>query len=60
MLMKLTPVVDFTNFLHVVFTCADPKSAKDTDDLTFYFALLGPARVEAWHKHVGEIDPWMS
>jgi len=34
-----------------------PKAQKDTDELTFFFALLGSAPVKAACKHVGEIDP---
>jgi len=36
---------------------ADPKSAKKTNGLPVFFALLGSARVKALHKHVGGIDP---
>jgi hypothetical protein len=34
--------MDFTNILRAAFTLADPKSAKKTDALTVFFALLGP------------------
>ncbi len=43
MLMKLTPGVDFTNILCAAFRHTDPKSAKKTDSLTVFFALLGSA-----------------
>jgi len=39
--------VDFNNILRKTFTNADPKSAKDTDDLTVIFTLLGSAQVKA-------------
>ncbi len=41
MLMTLTAGVDFTNVLPSAFIHADPKRAKDTDNLTNFFALLG-------------------
>jgi len=34
----------------------DPKSKKDTDDLTVLFALLESACINDARKHVGEID----
>ncbi len=33
--------VNFTNILNAAFKNADPKSAKKTDSLTVFFALLG-------------------
>jgi len=48
--MKLTPGVNFTNILCATFIQADPKSAKKTDSLTVFFALLGYSRVKAWCK----------
>jgi len=43
MLMKLTPrVVDFTNILQT-----DPKSTKNTVELSVFFALLGSAHAKA-------------
>jgi len=39
------------------FYYADSKSAKKTDDLTVFFALLGSAHPKAAGKHVGEINP---
>ena len=47
--MKLSPGVDLTNVLHTAFTHADPKSTKDTDDLTAIFVPWRSVRV-------GEID----
>jgi len=54
MLMKLTPGVDFTNILHSVFMCADPKSAQHTVKLSVFFALLESEQVKAASK--GEIE----
>jgi hypothetical protein len=39
------PGVNFTNILRE----ADPKSDKETDGLTLFFALLGSARAKAAH-----------
>jgi hypothetical protein len=47
MLVKLTTGVNFTNILHKAFTRSDPKSAKETDSLTLFFAQLGSARAKA-------------
>jgi hypothetical protein len=41
MFMKLTPGVNFVNVLCTAFMLSDPKSVKDTDDLTVFFMLLG-------------------
>jgi hypothetical protein len=50
MLVKLTLAFDFTNILCTAFTCAGPKSAKKTDDLTVLFALWGYRCVKGEHK----------
>jgi len=50
MLVKLTEGANFINVLRVAFTCAYPKSEKDTDDLTAIFALLGSGCVKAARK----------
>jgi hypothetical protein len=34
--------VNFSNILQATFVCADPKSKKDTHDLTVFLVLLGP------------------
>jgi len=39
--------VNFINFLRAAFTREDPESAKHTDNLTVFYALLGSARVKA-------------
>ncbi len=41
------PEINFTNILSAAFTHADPKTAKDNDDQTCLFALLGSAHVKA-------------
>jgi len=48
--MKLTPGVDFTNVLPAAFTLTDPKSTKDTDDMTVIYHVIAAC------KHVGEIS----
>ncbi len=45
--INVQPGVNFTNILHTAFTCADLKSAKKTDDLTVFFALLGSVCLKA-------------
>jgi len=42
--------MNFTNILSAAFMRVDPKSAKKTDNLTVFFALLGSAPVKAAHK----------
>jgi len=49
-LVKLNPKVDFTNILHTVFTCADPKGTKKTDSLTVLIALLRSALIKSARK----------
>ncbi len=68
MLVKLTTGVNFTNILHKAFTRSDPKSAKETDSLTLFFAQLGSARAKAALKMlvISTLDvamgllPWVS
>jgi len=48
---------NFIIFLHEAFTHVNPKSAKDTDDLTVFFLLLETWRIKTSRKHFGEIDP---
>ncbi len=50
MMLKLTPRVNSTNILQASFVFKDPKSAKDTDDLTVFFAFLGYAGKKTAHK----------
>jgi len=49
-LKSTTPGINFTNILFKAFTLKDPKSAKKTDYLTVFFALLGSASVKASRK----------
>ncbi len=46
-LNQCQPWIDFTKVLCKPLTCSDPKSAKKTDSLTVFSALLGPACVKA-------------
>jgi len=43
--MKLSPGVNFTNILRPAFTLVDPESLKKIDNLTFFYMLLGSARI---------------
>ncbi len=45
---------------HQHFTSTDPKSAKKTDCLTVFFALLGSARIKAAHKKLVKSTPCVS
>ena len=46
--MKLTPyVVDFPNIIRAAFALPDPKSAKDTDDLTVFLRFWDLCSVKA-------------
>jgi len=54
---KLTPGLDFTYILCSAFTFADPKSAKNIDCLTAFFALLGSVQVKAAHKMLMKLTP---
>ncbi len=45
-----SPGLNFNKILQAAFTPADPKSAKKTDDLTVFFALLGSAHIEVARK----------
>jgi len=55
--MKFTTGVYIISVLCAAFTCADPKTAKETVKQSVFFALLISARIKAACKHVGEIDP---
>jgi len=57
MLMKSTPDFNVNNILRAAFTRADPKSAKKTDDLTVFFALLGSVRSKAAGNTVMKLTP---
>ncbi len=49
--------VNFTNILFKVFTRVDPKSAKKSDSLTEFFALLGSESVTAVRKMLMKLTP---
>jgi len=55
--MKLTPGVNFINILRKALACKDPKSAKKTDGLTVFFALLGSAHIKAFCKMLMKLTP---
>jgi len=57
MLVKSTHVVNFTNILQAAFTLPDPKSAKKTDSLTVFFALLGSVCIKALCKMLMKSAP---
>ncbi len=57
MLVKLTPGVNFTNKFTLSFYAHRSQKCKKTDDLTFFFTLLGSMSVKAERKYVGEIEP---
>jgi len=46
-LQSLSSGVNFINILRAAFTCADTKSAKNTENLTAFFALSGSRCVKA-------------
>jgi len=50
-------VVDFINILLQAFTCANPKSAKKTEGLIVFLALLGSVRVKALRKMFVKLTP---
>jgi len=56
-LMKLTPGLNFINLLRTAFAHADPKSVKDTYDLTVFFMLLGSMIVKAVRKMLMKLTP---
>jgi len=49
--------VDFTNIVHAAFMLTDPKSAKKTNSLTVFFALLGSARIKTYRKMLEKLTP---
>jgi len=56
-LMKLTAGVNFINVLLEAFRLEDPKSAKKTDNLTVFFALLGSASIKAASRTLMKLTP---
>jgi hypothetical protein len=53
----LGPGVNFINFLQKAFMQADPKSAKNTNSLTVFLALLGYASLKAVRKNLVKLTP---
>jgi len=52
--------VNFINILRAAFACADPKSAKKTDNLTVFFLLSISGRVKAVHGMLMKLTPVVS
>jgi hypothetical protein len=57
MFMKLTPGVNFTNIRRATFMQADPKSAKNTNGLTVFCALLGSTHIQVLLKMLVKLTP---
>jgi len=57
LLMKSIPGVHFTKILHKAFTCADPKSAKNTVKPPVFFVLLGSGQEKAANKMLVILTP---
>jgi len=55
--MKSTPGVNFKNILQAAFAQTNLKSAKKTDNLTVFFALLGSACLKADHTMLMKLTP---
>jgi len=55
--MKSTFRVNFINVLQATFLCPDPKSAKETDNLTVSFALSGSALIRAAQIKLMKLTP---
>ncbi len=51
------PGLNFINVLCTAFTPADPKSIKDTNDLTVFFMLLGSTCTKAAHRTLVKLTP---
>jgi len=52
-----SPGVNFINVLQAAFERTDPKSAKNTDNLIVFFALLGSASSKASHEMLMKLTP---
>jgi len=59
-LIGFIPSVNFNNILHEAFTCKDPKSAKNTVKLSFFFAHLGLAVLKAELKMLVKSTPGLT
>jgi len=56
----IVPGVNFINILRATFVRADPKSAKKTDNLTAFFAVLGYVSVKAALRTLMKLTPLLS
>jgi hypothetical protein len=56
-LMKLSPGVNFINFLQAAFMHADPKSTKNTVKLPVFFALSGSVCAKAARRMLMKLPP---
>ncbi len=52
--------LNFINVLSAAFTCADPKSEKDNDDLTVFFTLLVSTSSKAACKMLMKLTPGLN
>ncbi len=59
-LMKLTPGLNFINVLCTASTPADPKSVKDTNDLTVFFTLSGSTSTKAVRRMLMKLTPGLN
>ena len=57
MLVKSTPWVNFIDILRAALAQRDPKSAKKTDNLTVFLALLGYTRIKAAGRRLMKLTP---
>jgi len=53
----LNPRGNFNNILRAAFTCADPKSIRNTVKLSVFFALLGSACAKAASRMLMKLNP---
>ena len=57
MMVKLTPGVNFINVQQAPFMLVDPKSAKNIDGLTVFFALSGSSHAKTASRKVLKLTP---
>jgi len=57
MLMKLTPGLDFINFLRTAFTPVVPQSVRTQSSCQYLFTLLGPTSVKAVRRTLMKLTP---
>ncbi len=51
---------NFVNVLCAAFTCRNPKSTKETVELSVFFALLGSGRLKAFCKMLMKLTPCLT